>query len=64
MNLLRGSITALLFAVVALSFMGWRWAASLPTPKQTGARVVLVLSATSALVGTVCIWRIRADENA
>jgi hypothetical protein len=43
-------------SLVVLAGLGWRWADGLPAARQRAARVVLLLSGASAVVGATCIW--------
>jgi hypothetical protein len=56
MKAVRGAMSVFLLVICWLAIMGWRWSASLSSPKIEGARVVLVITAAAACTGLIVIW--------
>jgi hypothetical protein len=63
MNAIRGILTGFLLVVVILAVAGWPWAEHLPAPKMAAARIVLVLTAASALLGCGYIWSVKPGKS-
>lgn len=63
MNAVRSAMTLFLLVIVWLAIMGWRWSASLPSPKIEGARVVLGITAVAACSGVVMIWKYKPHRS-
>lgn len=63
MNAVRSVMTVFMSIIVWLSFIGWRWAGSLPSPKLEAARTVLVLIGLAAVGGMWLIWSAKPRQS-
>jgi len=55
---IRIAISVFIFALLALSAMGWLWTgANQPPGLMVAGRTVLALGALAGVVGLVAIWR-------
>ena len=63
MKAVRGAMTVFLLIIIWLAIMGWRWSASLPSPKIEGARVVLGITAVASCAGIIMIWRYNPRKS-
>jgi hypothetical protein len=63
MNAVRAVFSVFLLILLALTLMGWRWSAELPSPKQEGARVALALAGLSAVGGLGLLWSVKQRRS-
>jgi hypothetical protein len=63
MNAIRSAMSVFLLAIVAATFLGWRWAQVLPPAKLDAARLVLAVAGLASVLGLAVIWSARPRNS-